>query len=189
MLTGIIMASGLSRRMNGHNKLLMKIDGKYIFEHSMDSIIRSDVDKIIVVTWYDEIIDFCKKNDVLFVQNNFPEAGQSESIKLGIKNCDAESDFMFFVADQPFLKTDTINFLIKKYHQNKQKIIIPKNKNTLGNPRIFPKSMREEFLSLTGDVRGFWIIKKHPELVKYINIQDDVSFRDIDTLEDYKNLV
>lgn len=189
MLTGIIMASGLSKRMLGKNKLLLKLHGTYVFEHTINSILASNIENIVVITCYEEIADFCKKKNIPYIKNSAPQKGQSESIKLGVKFCNKESDFMFFVADQPLLKTCTINKIIEIYEQDKSKIIIPKNKNTPANPRIFPKLIRNEFLSLVGDVRGVWIIENHPELLRYVAIEDDLSFKDIDTIKDYNELL
>lgn len=187
MLTGIFMASGLSQRM-GQNKLLMTIGDTPIYEKTINAILQSNIENLIVVTCYDQIIKFCEKKNIPYIKNSTPEVGQSQSIKLGVSHCDKNSDFMFFVADQPFLKPVTINKLIVAYEKEKNAIIIPKNKNTYGNPKIFPKSLRKEFLSLTGDVRGSWITKNHPELLKFIEIPDDLSLEDIDTMEDYIRL-
>ena len=48
MITGIILASGLSRRMAGHDKLLLPVDGTAIVERVMRAADASRLDNIIL---------------------------------------------------------------------------------------------------------------------------------------------
>lgn len=90
----IVMASGMSKRMNG-NKLLLKINKKMIFEYILDTIYKIDFDEVIVVTRFKEIIDYCEKYNYKVVINNNYEEGQSSSIRLGIKSAKENNDYMF----------------------------------------------------------------------------------------------
>ncbi len=60
MITAIIMASGLSKRM-GENKLLLKYKDKTIIEYVFDEISKVEFKEVIVVSSYDEIKDISKK--------------------------------------------------------------------------------------------------------------------------------
>lgn len=189
MLTAIIMASGLSRRMHGQNKLLMKYKNRAIFEYTLEAVKNAKVDDMVVVTAFEEIMAYCQSENIRYIYNDNPEVGQSNSIKLGVDHCEKGSDFMFFVADQPLLSTAVIDSIITFYKLNQGCIIVPKYKNTLGNPKIFPNSLREEFLSLTEDVRGSWIVQKHQSMVRTVESSDQYAFFDVDTIVDYKRLI
>ena len=46
----VLLCSGLSRRMENKNKLLIKIDNKPMFQYTVDNVIRCDFDEIVAVT-------------------------------------------------------------------------------------------------------------------------------------------
>lgn len=188
MLTGIIMASGLSRRM-GQNKLLMDYKGHHIFEYVLQAVRQSKVDDMVVITSHKAIEEFCAKHGIASRWNDAPEEGQGNSIKLGVAHCAPQSDYMFFVADQPLLDVKTIDEIICYYFHYQGQIIVPTNQKKPCNPKIFPNALREELLQLPADARGSDLVKKHRDLVKMVEVESPMAFMDVDTEEDYKNLL
>ena len=186
MITAILMASGLSSRF-GDNKLIEKINGKFIFQYTIEQIILSKIDKLIVVCNNKIIVDYCIKNNIAYTINNNSEIGQSQSIKLGVLNSHKSSDYMFFVADQPLLQLEVINTLIDEFIKTKKQFItIPVNNEKKGNPKIFPNKYRKNLLNLYGDFGGRSIIKDNLEKILEVTINDDKSFLDVDTKNDFK---
>ncbi|HHX67258.1 MAG: NTP transferase domain-containing protein [Miniphocaeibacter sp.] len=185
----IVMASGMSKRMNG-NKLLLKINKKMIFEYILDTIYKIDFDEVIVVTRFKEIIDYCEKYNYKVVINNNYEEGQSSSIRLGIKSAKENNDYMFFVADQPFIKEETINYILNEYKGDSEEIIIPYYNGIKGNPVLFGNKFRQALLNLSGDKGGSVVIKENTDKVKqvFINIENDFENFDIDNKNDYEVL-
>lgn len=53
-------------------------------------------------------------------------------------------------------------------------------------PTIFPYELREELLTIEGDIGGREVIKNNPFLVKKVYIDDCILGLDIDTQEEYK---
>lgn len=185
----IVMASGMSKRMNG-NKLLLKINKKMIFEYILDTIYKIDFDEVIVVTRFKEIIDYCEKYNYKVVINNNYEEGQSSSIRLGIKSAKENNDYMFFVADQPFIKEETINYILNEHKGDSEEIIIPYYNGIKGNPVLFGNKFRQALLNLSGDKGGSVVIKENTDKVKqvFINIENDFENFDIDNKNDYEVL-
>jgi molybdenum cofactor cytidylyltransferase len=188
MVNAIIMASGFSNRM-GKNKLLLPYEGKSIIEHIMDKVTKCNFNNIILVTNNNEIIDLAKKRGIDFVLNSHPEKGQSESIKLGIINSPEAAGYAFFTGDQPLMDIETIMFLMNRFNETKDSIIVPQYMEKKGTPVIFPKKLINELLELEGDVGGRKIINKHLEEVKYIEIKREYMLWDIDTEDDYNKLI
>lgn len=188
MINAIIMASGFSNRM-GRNKLLLTYEGKAIIQHIMDKVTKCNFNNVIVVTNNNEIIDLAKKIGIDFVFNSHPEKGQSESIKLGIINSPEAEAYAFFTGDQPLMDIETIMFLMNRFNETKDLIIVPKYMEKKGTPVIFPKKFINELLELEGDVGGRKIINKHLEEVKYIEIKREYMLLDIDTEDDYNKLI
>ncbi len=153
MVNAVIMASGYSTRM-GKNKLMLPFKGKPIIEHVIDAIKECNFNEIILVGQEKEVLDIAKKKNILTVLNTKAYKGQSQSIKLGILNTSPSKGYMFFTGDQPLLDSYTINSLLNTFTRNNDYIIIPKYKDKVGSPTIFPKKFKNELLNLQGDVGG-----------------------------------
>lgn len=186
LISAIIMASGFSRRM-GKNKLLMKYNDKFLIEYTLDTISKFDFKEKIIVTQYEKIKEIGENLNFKVVINKQPNNGISESIKLGIKNCDKSKGYMFFVSDQPLLDKNDIEKLIKEFEKDTSFIIIPKYKESFGNPVIYPKKYKEQILNLEGDKGGKSIIKSSDK-IKYVNVCENTLF-DIDNINDFNNLI
>ena len=184
-MNGIILASGFSRRM-GQNKLLMKINNKEIIRTVIQEIKKSNITKIILVARDENVIKIGIEENITVIKNNNSDLGQSESIKLGVKEANPENDFMFFCGDQPFLDKDSINKLIEESRKCEENIIIPKVKEKYGNPVIFPRRFKYELENLKGDIGGKQIINNNKKIVKYIEIDNELFLKDIDTIEEYE---
>ena len=61
MITGIILASGFSRRMKGEEKLLLKVDGIPLIERVIRTAQASRVDDLILVYRKDEICAIARR--------------------------------------------------------------------------------------------------------------------------------
>lgn len=195
-ITAIILASGFSKRFNG-NKLLAMYKEKPLIMHSVDKVIKQDFYEVIIVSQYDEVLDLL--NDpissnprVKAIKNNSPEKGMSESIKRGIKasgDCDA---YMFFVGDAPLIKEKTIEKMLsvfKGLDSAKAPILCPVYEGQRGNPVIFSKQYKKEFLNLIGDTGGRQIIARYNDCVVTYPITHQEELMDIDTVLDYKQLI
>lgn len=185
----ILLASGYGRRFKG-NKLLAKIQGKFIYKHVIDKVENMNFNKIICVTQYKEIEENLKVENpnVQVIINENSDLGISNSIKLGI-NYDKEADaYMFMVCDQPFIKRETIKEIVNKFCETNKGIIAVSKDGVIGNPVLFSKKYIDELLSLKGDTGGKKVLKRHIDDVELVEAQDKIELIDIDTQETYKNL-
>lgn len=181
-ISAIVMASGKSERF-GKNKLLEKIDGLSMLEIILKKINKFPFKKIFVTYKDKEIFEICKKYDVIALENKKYYLGQSESIKLAVKDIEDEN-MMFFTADMPFLKEKTIKEILFSFDG---KITIPNINGKNSSPVIFPNRYKSSFILLNGDTGGREIIKKEKDL-KFINFYDEKEFLDIDTSEEFLNI-
>ena len=188
MVTGIIMASGFSRRLGG-DKLLLKINGLPMVEHVVKSAYLSLIDEIILIYRSDAVKEIGNRYGCKTVLNPHPEKGQSEAIKLGIAHALSRTDgYMFFVGDQPYLSHATINGLIEVFNRDKKYIITPVYNGSRGNPVIFPASLKKELLGLEGDCGGRIVAEGRQNVVKLFQIGSDLEGTDIDTRELYERM-
>ena len=186
LISAIIMASGFSRRM-GENKLLMKHNDKFLIEYTLDVIYKFAFKDKVIVTQYEKVKEIGEKLNFKVVINKHPDKGISESIKLGIKNCDESEGYIFFVSDQPLLDKNDIEKLINVFKEDTSFIVIPKYKEHCGNPVIYPKKYKEQILNLQGDKGGKSIIKSSDK-IKYVNVCENTLF-DIDNIDYFNKLI
>ncbi|HLR20891.1 MAG TPA: molybdenum cofactor cytidylyltransferase [Tissierellaceae bacterium] len=186
MTSGIIMASGFSRRM-GKDKLLLEIEGKKIVEYVIEAAKKSNLNEIILVYRTREIRDIGEKYNIKTVYNPKAHLGQSQSVILGVENSSSNNSYMFLVGDQPFTDYKLINKLIRKHIENEGKIVIPFSNGNINMPIIFPKLFKEDLLNVKGDKGGREIIQDNPDSIVSVNIENQKLLKDIDTIEEYSD--
>ncbi|WIV12547.1 molybdenum cofactor cytidylyltransferase [Proteiniborus sp. MB09-C3] len=189
MITGIIMASGFSKRMN-KDKLTLNLGGELVIEKVIKAAKESKLDEIILVYQKEHIKDIAIKYGIKTVFNSCPEKGQSESMKLGIKSSNLNTEaFMFIVGDQPLLNSRTIDMMIDAFNNDNSEILVPMYNNEKGSPTIFSSKLKDKLLEVEGDKGGRKIIEKAPHMVKYISIEDYRVGLDMDTWDEYQQLI
>lgn len=186
MITGIILASGFSKRMT-RDKLLLEIEGIPVIERVLKAAKFSLLDEIILVYQNEKVREIGKKYQVKTVFNDSAHEGQSAAVKLGVSESPSDTDaYMFLLGDQPFLDSATINTLIEQYIKNPQQIIVPLYNGKRGNPVIFPAQLRDHLLAIEGDIGGRAVIEKMVDRVKLVAFENSITDTDIDTEEDYE---
>ncbi|MCT8977545.1 molybdenum cofactor cytidylyltransferase [Clostridium sp. CX1] len=188
MISAIILASGFSNRM-GENKLLLPYRDKPIIEHVIDVVLSCNFNDIVLICKDSYVLNLGKRKGIKTIINKSSEKGQSEAVKLGIKDSITSSGYMFFTGDQPLIQAELIKLLLVKFEENKDLIIIPKYNYRRGSPVIFPNKYKEELLKLEGDIGGRAVINNHKNEIAFVDITDKYFFFDVDTPEDYETLL
>ncbi|MFR3037810.1 MAG: NTP transferase domain-containing protein [Agathobacter rectalis] len=163
---------------------------------------------ITVVTRYREILDYCACiPDCHAVLSPDSEKGISYTIKAGIMavqeqkklkkssevthhTAEKEEYYMFAVADQPYLKSQSVIKLIDKVLENKgnkRLVFSLRCGDAVGNPCVFHSSLIPQLLSLDGDKGGRSVAKKYDCV--YVDIADERELMDIDILSNSKHTV
>ena len=103
---------------------------------------------------------------------------------------ETEDYYMFAVADQPYLKSQSVIKLIDKALENKgnkRLVFSLRCGDTVGNPCVFHSSLIPQLLSLDGDKGGRSVAKKYDCV--YVDIADERELMDIDSLSNSKHTV
>ncbi|MFS0820502.1 nucleotidyltransferase family protein [Bacillus sp. 1P02SD] len=193
-VVGIYLAAGKSSRM-GKNKLLLEFRGLPLGSIALKNALDSAIDYVLVVTnendplsWVDSSM-FSKPYQKRWtkIPSKESKGGQSYSIKTGLKeaikmNADA---VIILLADQPFVTSQMIDFLIKAYGLEKSKEILGyRNENVVYPPILFSKKMFPKLMELHGDIGAKKIIANFNNKILFDTEIDKV--RDVDTPEDYE---
>ena len=88
MIKAILLAAGQSKRVPIKNKLLIKYKKKFLINHILSQIIKSKIQKIIIVLGHEHLKVkklALKSKKIQFVVNKKFKSGVASSIKEGLK--------------------------------------------------------------------------------------------------------
>lgn len=187
MVSAILLAAGEGKRM-GRPKLLMPFGRYTVLEQTIDNLLSSNVDEVVVVLGAraGEIKHVIADRPVKVMINPDYHRGMSTSLIAGLKQVDGKAQkVMVALADQPLIDGETYNRLIEASLGCDKGIVVPTYQTKRGNPVIFSIKYKSELLGLEGDVGGREILKKHPDDIFEVAVDSESVNIDINTLDDY----
>lgn len=161
-LGAVLLAAGKSSRF-GENKLLYPVEQTPMAGRALHLLSRLLVWKRVVVTGYEEVASLAEAYGISSVFNPHPEQGISRSLQLGMRALSGADGWLFLVADQPWLKAESVNRLIDRWQEDPRHLAALCSGDQIGNPVIFSAAYAPELLSLAGDKGGKKIFLNHPE--------------------------
>ena len=190
MVSAILLAAGESRRMS-QPKLLLPLGGSTVLEQTLDNLLQSRVDEVIVVVGNkaDEMLKRIGKRPVKVITNPDFRQGMATSIIKGLGLVDPKaSAVMLVLADQPLIDSQTINKLLDAFASHDKGIVIPVYQGKRGHPIIFAGKYKAALLQLKGDIGGRELVGQHPGDVLEVPVASRGVALDIDTPDDYRSL-
>ena len=189
MISSILLAAGQSKRMQGENKLLKKYKKKYLINHILKSLIKSKVNKIIIVLGYEnkKIKKIAlKSKKIIFVVNSRYLKGISTSIKCGLKKISKKNiGFLITHADMPLVSKTILNVLCSALKNKNKEIFIPVYKKRIGNPLAFKYSMIKSLKRIKGDRGAKKLIRSNKSKIKLMKMKSKSILIDFDQLKDF----
>ncbi len=189
MISAIVLAAGQSKRMNGDNKLIKKYNKKYLINHIIGTLIKSKVNKIIVVLGFQSakvrrIIVKNKKINLVFNKNY--KSGMASSIKTGLKRISKKNiGFLIVQADMPLISKKIIDSLCYAARNSNKEIVAPIYKRNIGNPIGFKSSMIKILNKTKGESGAKKIIKKNKKNLNLIRVNSKSIFKNFNTQKDF----
>jgi molybdenum cofactor cytidylyltransferase len=198
-VVGIYLAAGDSRRM-GTNKLLLDIDGIPLGSLALQAALESKVHQVLVITKRDDRLTWIVPH--LFrseygkkwasVQLEKSNQGQAYSIISGLKEAiHLRADAILLqLADQPFVTTEIINFLIEAYRKEPSKLFFACcHQGIIRPPVLFAKNFFPRLIELQGDKGARDLLKgDFREKGEIYDFDYEEFLFDVDTMDDYVKL-
>jgi molybdenum cofactor cytidylyltransferase len=182
---GIVLAAGASTRM-GRTKQLLDWGGKPLVVHVAGLALAAGCDPVVVVTGAEGEAVAAAVSDlpVRVVHNPDWEAGQSTSVRAGLRAAGAAGSALFFLVDQPFVEPTLVRKLIETHTTSLPPIVAPLIGDRRGNPVLFDRVTFPDFEALTGDAGGRQLFARYP--VEWLQWHDERALRDLDTDDEYQ---
>lgn len=195
MVSVILLAAGLSRRMGSQNKLLLPIRGKPMVRWVAEALCELAEASVMVVLGHeaDRVRESLQGLELDFVENTSFESGMTTSIQCGVAaSPENTTGFMICLSDLPNLTTVEYEQLLQAFL--KQQIVdeacigLPVYQGRKGNPVIFSASYRAAILAHTEMEGCKQIVKDHTENLHLIEMNSPNCLHDIDTPAAYEEL-
>ncbi|MBU3160656.1 nucleotidyltransferase family protein [Clostridium frigoris] len=194
-INGIILVAGLSSRM-GDFKPLLKLDGKTMIEHSVDSMLYSGVNQVIIVLGYRgeevEVLLRSKynKSQLVFTHNlKYSKTDMLASAKIGINALNTCDAFYLLPGDMPAVDTKTFLKVKETMVKSNAMVVFPTIDGHRKHPPLVSHRCIDYILQFEGEggLREVWQFFKNK--IETVPVDDYGCMIDADTKADYEKLV
>ena len=194
-VAGLLLAAGASTRM-GRPKQLMPVSGSRLLDIILGEALRSDLDIVNLVLGHQaqEIKKALKTNlrdsKLILTFNDQYRDGISTSIRSGLSGVeDAYDHVMIILADMPRLTSKLINLLLHRYTESPFSLGALQTSTKRSHPVILGRQFYSALRQLRGDVGARDLFLAYPDQVLLVETGADYDDRDIDTMDDYLDLI
>lgn len=173
----------------GQTKQLLPLGECTVIRRCLNSIISSGIKDIIVVIGRNSkaITEEIENLPVRIAINTIPDSEMAESVRVGIKMIKSDSTgVLICLSDHPLVSADTLKKLYDKHIEDPDRILIPNYHGRRGHPSLFPKNILKDILE---GLNLREIINRYSQKTLYIDVSDEGVVLDMDTIEDYKEML
>lgn len=186
-IAAIILAAGLSSRMAGGNKLLADLAGKPVLRHTVENVLASRADPVVVVTGHQagDVEELIQDLPVTVCFNSRFADGMATSLSAGIAALPGDVDgALIFLGDMPLIKADVVNAVIDAFRPDEGKTIaVPVHAGRRGHPVLWGREHFAQLMALTGDEGARQLLAAHADQIAECDCPSDAIFADADTPE------
>ena len=180
----VIMASGEGRRF-GSNKLLAELGGMPLVRHVLLAT-EGLFARRVVVTRHAEVAELCREAGVPVIEHDEPR--RNDTVRLGICAMGSCDTVTFFQGDQPLIGRETIARMLHSAENDPESIWRASFEGTPGAPVLFPAWTFDELATLPEGKGGGFVAKAHKERVRFVEAASPWELRDVDTVENLREL-
>ena len=176
----------------GAPKQLLRLGENSLLGHALDNARKSQASEIVLVLGFvaAEIQSQVSTGNVKVVINPSFQEGMASSLRAGISALDPACEAaLIILADQPFLKPETLDRLIEYHQTSRPQILLPLYKGFRGNPVLLDRSIFPELIGLMGDVGCRAIFGSHVEGIHKLSVDDPGILLDVDQQSDADKLL
>lgn len=173
----------------GRPKQLLPLGDRPAVRHCCESILAAGIGDVAVVVGQEreEIARALHGLAVTVVKNEDRESEMADSVGIGLRALpERYSGVLICLSDHPLTSSETLKTIIHRHSEDPRKILVPVYNGKKGHPTLFPKSAAEEIYS---GITLRDIIRRDPGRVRRIDVSDEGVVLDMDTEEDYQNIL
>ena len=184
----IVLAAGMSNRMEADNKLLLPVRGMPLVRLTVSRMAMLENAAVTVVLGHeaDLVAEALAGIDVRLVVNESFADGQMTSVHCGLAAAGEGSNFMVVPADMPRLMTVDCEALLAAHATAPAgRVTVPFRGRQRGNPIVLPAEAVAGILDGGVNLGCRGLLEKQPERLFPVEMGSDGYFVDLDTPEAY----
>jgi molybdenum cofactor cytidylyltransferase len=186
-LGAVVLAAGQSARM-GRPKALLPIGGRTLVERMVTTLRAGGVNPVVVVTAEETAAEVAKaiRDDARVVVNHQAGRGQLSSLQAGLRALpDAVPGALFTPVDLPLLQTATVTALVGAWRAADAALVRPLRSGRHGHPVVVGRPAIRALLAADVASTARAVLEAFAGETLDIAVEDDGAFRDVDTMEQY----
>ncbi len=181
----IVLAAGKSSRM-GANKMLADYHGKPMLRATVENVLASGVDEVVVVTGHqsEEVGAALQNLNTKVVHNPEFADGLSTSLRVGVQAAGKADAVIVCLGDMPRVPSQVIDRMIAAFNPTEHRnIIVPVHQGEWGNPVLWGAEHFDVLTSLVGDKGARSLIAQFKSEAVEIVVEEVGVLMDADTPE------
>jgi molybdenum cofactor cytidylyltransferase len=182
-VVAVVLAAGKSARM-GANKMLADYNGKPMLRATVENVLASGVDEVVVVTGHqpEQVGASLQGLNVRLVHNPDFADGMSTSLRVGVRAVGKTDAVIVCLGDMPRVPSQVIDRMIAAFNPTEHRnIIVPVHKGEWGNPVLWGAEHFDVLTSLEGDKGARALIAQFKNEAVEIVVEDAGVLMDADT--------
>ena len=191
IITGMILAGGLSKRM-GTPKMLLPWGQTTVLGQVISTFAAAGLQDILIVTggaYKDveaEITRLSQKFPVRFVHNPFYESGEMlSSFQSGLASIGTQAQFVLVgLGDQPQLSLDAVQSVLSAGTISPARVVVPSFNFRRGHPWLVHRDYWSQILALLPPQTLRDFLNANFDEILYVDA-DQTVLKDLDTPEEY----
>jgi molybdenum cofactor cytidylyltransferase len=194
LIPAVVLAAGRSSRM-GRAKAALPLDGDTFLTRILRTFRDAGVDDIVVVLGHEaEAIAPLLAASGLparVVINADYNRGQLSSLQAGLALVDRPGvqALLMTLVDVPVVSSATVRAVLHRYQQSRAVVVRPVSGNRHGHPVLLDRSLFGALRSAADRDGAKPVIRAHASAAGDVSVDDEGAFRDVDTMDEYQQLI
>jgi len=188
-VTAVVLAAGESKRM-GRTKQLLPWGNSTVLGKTLANLAVSLVHDVVVVSGYQaqDVAKIATAHGAATLHNSaYATGGMLSSLQVAVRALHPDRGAVLAVlADQPMLAPKTIDQLLIAHWQGRGHLVAPAYQGRRGNPVLIDRAYFDELLALSPGDAPRTLLRRHPEQLHLVAVEDPTVLQDLDLPEDYQ---
>lgn len=192
MIPALVLAAGKSTRMGTPKATLSLGPGETFIGRIVGTFRAADVDEVVVVLGHEaEAVQAAMqagKVQARVVVNAAFEEGQFSSLLAGLRVIDRPgvSGMLLTLVDVPLVSAQTVRAVIERHRRTHAPVVRPVRGTEHGHPVLIDRSLFGRLHTADPRLGAKPIVRQYASPQGDVEVDDEGSFLDVDTPEDYK---
>jgi CTP:molybdopterin cytidylyltransferase MocA len=192
MFAAIILAAGASERM-GYPKALLPYRGRSFLAGILDACAAAGIELRVVVLGYyaAKIREELDLSCAIVAMSEELDAGPIGSVRAGIRSLAAHpvEGVLIWPVDRPHVPVAVVTGLLDAFRETHRPIVVPVFGGRRGHPVLFGRAVFEELLGAPADQGARAVVRRTPSRVAEVSVTDSAVIEDLNTPDDFKDLL